>query len=131
MAYLEPSWLSRVVGNRMAVLLAGAPVLAVRGRTSGEWRTVPVNVLDHGGERYVLAPRGETQWVRNLRAAGGGELRRRKHIAPFTAVEVPVEERPELIAEYLRRYRRQPSVTKTFEELPDPADHPMFRILAG
>jgi len=48
----------------------GAPGLAVRGRTSGRWRTVPVNVLELEGQRYLVAPRGETQWARNLRATG-------------------------------------------------------------
>jgi deazaflavin-dependent oxidoreductase (nitroreductase family) len=51
-------------------------VLAVKGRKSGKWRTVPLNMLTHDGHRYLVSPRGETQWVRNLRSAGDGELRR-------------------------------------------------------
>ena len=61
-----------VVGN---VSVWGSRVLAVRGRTTGEMRTTPVNVLAHGGERDLVAPRGVTQWVRNIRAAGEAELR--------------------------------------------------------
>jgi hypothetical protein len=65
------------------------PTLAVRGRSSGEWRTVPVvNVLGRAGQRYLVAPRGDTQWVRNLRATGRGELRRRGWIEPFRATEI-------------------------------------------
>jgi len=47
----------------------------VKGGASGQWRTTPVNLLSHDHHRYLVAPRGETQWVRNLRAVGTGELR--------------------------------------------------------
>jgi deazaflavin-dependent oxidoreductase (nitroreductase family) len=74
--------------------------LAVRGRTSGEWRTVPVNVLELDGQRYLVAPRGDTQWVRNLRATGRGELRWRGRIEPFRATEIPDNEKPRLILDF-------------------------------
>ena len=61
--------------NRVGLSIWGSRVLYVRGRTSGEWRSTPVNVLPYHGQRYLVAPRGQTQWVRNLRAAGSGELR--------------------------------------------------------
>ena len=108
------------------VLGAGRTGLAVRGRRSGRVRVVPVNVLEHGGERYLVSPRGRTEWVRNLRAAGEGELRRRGRRERFRAEEVPVEERPELIAAYRARWDRQ--VGRLFDRLPDPADHPVFRV---
>lgn len=79
--YRAPGWFTRNVFNRLVAFLTmrgvsvlGSRVLAVRGRRSGEWRTTPVNLLDHGGRRYLVSPRGEGQWVRNLRAAGAGEL---------------------------------------------------------
>jgi deazaflavin-dependent oxidoreductase (nitroreductase family) len=104
--------------------------LAVRGRRTGRWRSVPVAVLEHDGGRYLIAPRGQTDWVRNLRAAAGrGRLRRRGHTEEFRAVEVPVAERPAFIEVYLGRYGRYPTVTQTFQDLPDPADHPTFRIV--
>ena len=53
----------------------------MRGRKSGEWRTVPVNLLTIDGTEYLVAPRGETQWVRNIRVAGGGELRVGRKVA--------------------------------------------------
>ncbi len=60
---LRPSWFARVVGNRMAVLLnPTVRVLSVRGRTSGRWRSVAVVVLEHAGQRYLLAPSGNTDW---------------------------------------------------------------------
>src|SRR6185312_5175542 len=74
--YRAPGWFTRNVFNRLVAFLTrqgisvlGSRVLAVRGRKSGEWRTTPVNLLDHDGHRYLVAPRGEAQWVRNLRVA--------------------------------------------------------------
>jgi deazaflavin-dependent oxidoreductase (nitroreductase family) len=98
----------------------------VRGRTSGEWRTVPVNVLELDGQRYLVAPRGDTQWVRNLRATGRGELRWRGRIEPFRATKIPDNEKPRLIEAYLGR--RGSQVKGYFNALPSPADHPVFRI---
>lgn len=86
------------------VSLLGSRVLAVRGRRSGEMRTIVVNLFDHAGERYLLAPRGHTQWVRNLRAAGGGELRLGRRVERFAAVEVADPDKPPLIRRYLRTW---------------------------
>ena len=104
-------------------------VLSVPGRTTGRWHSAPVAVLEYEGGPYLIAAYGHTQWARNLRASGAGRLtRRRRRPEPFTAVEVPPGERPPLIAEYLRRFGPLPTVEKTFRALPDPADHPTFRI---
>jgi deazaflavin-dependent oxidoreductase (nitroreductase family) len=124
--YLRPGrFLSRIL-NPLLVRLGLVPTLAVRGRRSGRWRTVPVNVLELDGARYLIAPRGETDWVRNLRAAGGGELRRGSRSEAFRAVEVPDEEKPPLIGAYLERWGYQ--VKGQFDALPDPSDHPVFRV---
>ena len=80
--YVKPGSLTVNVFNRTVQALTragisvmGSRVLYVRGRTSGEWRSTPVNLLTLDGDRFLVAPRGQTQWVRNLRVAGGGELR--------------------------------------------------------
>ena len=86
------------------VSLAGSRVLAVRGRKSGETRTTVVNLFTHEGERYLLAPRGHTQWVRNLRAAGEGELRLGRRAERFVPVEVADADKPPLIRIYLRKW---------------------------
>ena len=83
----------------------GSRLLAVRGRRSGEWRTVPVNPLVHDGGRYLVAPRGHTQWVRNLRVAGGGELRLGRRVEAFTATELADADKPPVLREYLRRWK--------------------------
>jgi deazaflavin-dependent oxidoreductase (nitroreductase family) len=90
---------------RLGISVWGARVLAVRGRTSGQWRTTPVNLLSLGGERYLVAPRGQTQWVRNVRAAGGGELRVGRRAEAFTATELADEEKPDVLRAYLKRWK--------------------------
>jgi hypothetical protein len=85
-------------------------------------------VLELDGQRYLMAVRGETEWVRNLRAAGGGELRRRGKVEPFRVAEeiTDPDVRARIIGAYLDRWGRQ--VKAQFEKLPDPADHPVFRV---
>ena len=124
--YLKPGWLISRVVNPLLMRFGAVPTLQVRGRRTGRWRSVPVNVLELDGERYLVAPRGETDWVRNIRAAGGGRLHYGRRTEPFTALEVPDEEKPQVIAAYLARWGHQ--VRSQFEALPDPADHPVFRI---
>jgi deazaflavin-dependent oxidoreductase (nitroreductase family) len=86
------------------ISLLGSRVLAVRGRRSGAVRTTVVNLFTHEGERYLLAPRGHTQWVRNLRAAGEGELRLGRRRERFVPVEVADADKPPLIRLYLRKW---------------------------
>jgi deazaflavin-dependent oxidoreductase (nitroreductase family) len=124
--YLRPGWLTSRVVNPLLMRLGIVPTLAVRGRVSGEWRTVPVNVLELEGHRYLVAPRGDTEWVRNLRAAGQGELRRRARVDAFRATELPDAEKPRIIEAYLARWGYQ--VNRYFAALPKPEDHPVFRM---
>lgn len=92
--------------TRMGVSVYGSRVLAVRGRKSGEWRTTPVNPLTLAdGARYLVAPRGNTQWVRNLRAVGTGELHIGRKVEPFTATEVADDDKPAILRAYLKRWK--------------------------
>ncbi len=109
--YLEPGWFTRNVFNRtiagltrVGISVAGSSVLRVRGRSSGEWRTTPVNVLTLDGTRYLIAPRGTTQWVRNLRVAGSGELQVGRRVRPFTASELADDAKLPVLREYLRKW---------------------------
>jgi len=110
MRYVEPSFGTRLFNAvvaflaRLGVSVYGSRTLAVRGRRTGAWQTVPVNVLEHEGARYLVAPRGETQWVRNVRAAGGGELRLGSAREAFRAHELGDAEKPALLRAYLRRW---------------------------
>lgn len=124
--YLKPGFFVSRIVNPLLMKLRLVPTLAVRGRTSGEWRTVPVNVLEMDGARYLVAPRGDTQWVRNLRAAGTGELRIKGRTEAFSATEVADPDQQPIIDAYLARWGSQ--VKSQFADLPDAKDHPVFRI---
>jgi len=108
--YVKPGAADRLFNGavagltRLGLSVYGSRVLAVRGRKSGEWRTVPVNLLEHEGVRYLVAPRGETQWVRNLRASGQGELRVGRRREPFHARELRDAEKPPVLRAYLRKW---------------------------
>ncbi|HEV7732248.1 MAG TPA: nitroreductase/quinone reductase family protein [Candidatus Binatia bacterium] len=108
--YLAPTgvarWFNRLVGalGRYGVSLYGAQNLAVRGRSSGEWRVVPVNPLPLDGERYLVAPRGVTQWVRNVRAGGAVELRLGKRHQPIRITELGDDAKPPVLRAYLRKW---------------------------
>lgn len=108
---------NRVVGflTRIGLPLAGSRVLAVRGRSSGEWRTTPVNPLRVGGEVYLVSPRGHGQWVKNLRVAGSGELRVRGRATPFTATEVDDAAKPPILRAYLKAWAWE--VGRFFEDV--------------
>ncbi len=128
MAYLKPPLFQRRVFNPLAMRfgIGGAVTLVVPGRRTGHLEKVPVIPVEHDGARYLVSTRGESNWVRNLRAAGGkGELWSRAANEPFRATEVPVDERPPIIAAY--RSAAGKIVDAYFAKLPDPVDHPVFR----
>ena len=109
--YQAPGRLTRRVMNplvagltRLGVPLAGSAVLGVRGRRSGEVRTTPVNPLTLDGRRYLVAARGHTQWVRNLRVAGEAELRVGRRTETVRAVELADTEKVPVLRAYLRAW---------------------------
>ena len=140
--YLRPRRHDRIFNTAVAaftragISIWGSRILAVRGRTSGEWRTTPVNPLTFEGKRYLVSPRGNTQWVRNLRAAGAGELRVGRRTERFTAAELPDSGKPAVLRSYLRRWRFE--VGMFFQGVGPNApesrlaeiarDHPVFEI---
>jgi len=135
--YLEPSWFTRHVFNQLVVLLTrlglsvrGSRELRVRGRTSGEWRKNPVNLLHHDGERYLVAPRGRTQWVRNLEAAGTGELRVGRRVEEFRATAVADADKVDILRDYLHHWKMEVGVF--FDGVgPDSSDAELAAIAPG
>jgi deazaflavin-dependent oxidoreductase (nitroreductase family) len=116
--------------TRMGVSVKGSRVLYVRGRSSGEWRTTPVNPLHLNGATYLVAPRGHTQWVRNMRVAGGGELHVGKRTEVFTATEVADADKPEILRAYLRNWKWE--VGMFFDGVtPDASDAQLLAIAPG
>ena len=141
--YQRPGWFTSHVFNpivagltRAGISVWGSRVLEVRGRKSGEPRRNPVNLLTVDGQRYLVAPRGHTQWVRNLRASGEGRLLLGRRGERFTATELTDDEKPPLLRAYLERWRMETGVffggvgpDSPAEELRRIApDHPVFRI---
>jgi deazaflavin-dependent oxidoreductase (nitroreductase family) len=124
--------------TRLGVSVAGSRVLEVRGRKSGEPRHTPVNLLTVDGTRYLVAPRGHTQWVRNLRARGEGRLLLGRRAESFTATELADEDKPALLRAYLQRWKWEVGAffggvgpDSPDDELRRIApDHPIFRISA-
>ena len=134
--YLKPGVWTRMFNTlpsvlaRLGISVYGSRVLAVRGRSSGEWRAVPVNLLEVGAARYLLAPRGETQWVRNLRARSGGELRLGTRVESFRAVEVRDDLKPPILRAYLKKWEFE--VKMFFDGVgPDATDADLRRIAPG
>jgi deazaflavin-dependent oxidoreductase (nitroreductase family) len=141
--FQEPGWFTKNVFNRMVaaatrvgISVAGSRVLEVKGRKSGEWRRTPVNLLELEGDRYLVAPRGNTQWVRNMRAAGGGRLVLGRKVEDFKAAEVPLDQRPALLRAYLKKWKWEVGAffggvgpgASDAELLQIAPDHPAFRI---
>ena len=141
--YVRPGWFTNHVGNPLVALLTraglsvwGSRELRVRGRTSGEWRTTPVNLLTLDGDRYLVAALGVTHWVRNLRAAGQGELRVGRRREAFRATELPDDQKPPILRAYLKRWKAEVGIffggvgaDSSEDDLRRIApDHPVFRI---
>ncbi len=141
--YKAPGRVTRSIVNplisglvKLGVPLKGAGVLSVRGRTTGEWRSVPVNPLSFDGDQFLVAPRGETQWVKNMRAAGGGRIRRGRRTQEFTAVEVEDAEKTPVLRAYLQEWAWEVGAffdgvgaDSSDEQLAAIAlNHPIFRI---
>jgi deazaflavin-dependent oxidoreductase (nitroreductase family) len=141
--YKKPGWFTRTVFNpavalatRLGVSVWGSRILGVRGRKTGEVRETPVNLLTYEGQTYLVAPRGVTQWVRNLRVAGVGTLRLGRRSESFRAQELPDPEKLDVLRAYLRRWKMEVGVffdgvdanSSDQELLRIAPDHPVFRI---
>ncbi len=144
--YVRPDWFTRNVFNRVVAWLTrlgisvyGSRVLAVRGRRSGQWHTTPVNLLEYRGERFLVAPRGVTQWVRNVRAGSEAELRVGSRRERVKLVEIPDTDplKIELLRVYLRKWAFEAGAffegvgaNASDEDLKHIApNHPVFRVL--
>jgi deazaflavin-dependent oxidoreductase (nitroreductase family) len=141
--YQRPGWFTTNVFNRvvagltgLGVSVYGSRVLEVKGRKSGEWRSTPVNLLRYEGQDYLVSPRGQTQWVKNLRASGEGRLRVGRRTQAFTAVEVAEDEKPPLLRAYLKKWKFEVGAffAGVGPDAPDDElqrigpDHPAFRL---
>ena len=141
--YVVPDWFTRNVFNRvvagltrLGVSVWGSRVLEVRGRRSGRPRRTPVNLLTLDGDRYLVAPRGITQWVKNIRASGGGELRLGSNVEQIRVTEIADADKLDILRAYLKKWSWE--VGAFFEGVGADApeselrriapNHPIFRI---
>lgn len=141
--YKEPDFVTNHIFNpavalatKLGLSMRGSRVLSVKGRKSGEWRSTPVNPLKLEGERYLVAPRGTTQWVRNIRVTNEGVLRLGRKRETIHVEEIPDSEKVPILRSYLKHWAFETG--KFFEvanaDVPDSElariapDHPIFRI---
>jgi deazaflavin-dependent oxidoreductase (nitroreductase family) len=128
MAYLKPSWFITKVFNRIAMAtgISNSETLTVTKRGSKEPQNIPVVTVDVGDTRYLVSTRGESQWVKNVRANPTVTLTNKSGAVTYIARETPVADRPPILTAYQQKAGR--AVDGYFRKLPDPADHPVFAL---
>jgi hypothetical protein len=131
MAYLKPPWFTVRVFNRIAMAtgVSNTETLTVTKRGSGESQQIPVVTVDVGSTRYLVSTRGESQWVKNVRANPNVTLTGKSGTATYVTRETSTSERPPILIAYQKKAGR--AVVGYFRKLPDPADHPVFALTAA
>jgi deazaflavin-dependent oxidoreductase (nitroreductase family) len=112
-SFRAPSTVERVF-NRVFGFVVGLGLgfsynylLQVRGRKSGKIYSTPIDLLELGGKRFLVAPRGHTQWVRNAEAAGEVTLKKGSKRQEFGLRALSDQEKPEILKAYLDQFRRE------------------------
>jgi deazaflavin-dependent oxidoreductase (nitroreductase family) len=111
--FRAPSALERAF-NRVFGFLVGLGLgfsynylLQVRGRKSGKLYSTPIDLLELRGKRFLVAPRGRTQWVRNAESAGEVTLKKGRTRERFKLRPVPDADKPEILKAYLDNFKRE------------------------
>jgi hypothetical protein len=140
--YHKPSGLVKMMNGvfgwlgAMGLMPGGTVQLQVKGRHSGQMRSVAVTWVEHEGQRYLVAPRGNTEWARNVQAAGGEAVLKRRKTEKVRLEGIPVDQRAPIIKAYLkktalvtkREFGIEPDAPmEEFERIAP--DHPVFRIV--
>jgi F420H(2)-dependent quinone reductase len=129
-----PRWIVslNIAALRLGLKVGSQHLLSIPGRRSGKLRSTPVSIVTVGGLRYVVAAFSEVDWVKNARAAGEGVLSRGRIRERVRIVELPVEERPTVLVQFLSQV---PGGVRFFGLSSDPdvivtqADrYPVFRL---
>lgn len=120
MAYLKPSWFTAKVFNPFAMTIGMGETLTITRRRSRRPQQLPVIPVDVDGSRYVVSTRGESEWVKNLRADPNATIGDTEYVAR----EIPEADRQRIITAYREKAGR--SVEGYFRKLPREADHPVF-----
>jgi hypothetical protein len=128
MAYLKPPWFTAKVFNRIAMAtgISNTETLTVIKRGSKEQQHIPVVTVSLDGTRYLVSTRGESQWVKNVRANPTVTLTTKTGAATYHVHETPTPQRQPSLTAYQKKAGR--AVDGYFRKLPDPADHPVFAL---
>jgi deazaflavin-dependent oxidoreductase (nitroreductase family) len=128
MAYLKPPWFTAKIFNpiAMATGLADTETLTVMKRGSKEPQKIPVLTVDVDGTRYLVSTRGESQWVKNVRANPSVSITNKSGATGYTASEIPEQDRQRILIAYREKAGR--TVEGYFRKLPHEADHPVFAL---
>ena len=117
--------------TKLGLSLMGSRVLSVQGRKSGEWRSTPVNLLVIDGQRYLVAPRGHTQWVKNLRASGAGRLQLGRKVETFHAEELADADKIPALRLYLKKWAWEVGTFFSGDVTKDSPDEVLHHIAPG
>jgi deazaflavin-dependent oxidoreductase (nitroreductase family) len=128
MAYLKPPWFTAKVFNKIAMAtgISGSETLTITTRISKQPQQIPVLTVDVDGIKHLVSTRGESQWVKNLRANPHATLTNRDGAAEYVASEIPVDQRERVLQAY--RVKGGKAVEGYFSKLPAPVDHPVFTL---
>jgi deazaflavin-dependent oxidoreductase (nitroreductase family) len=128
MAYLKPPWFTVKIFNRIAMAtgLSDSETLTVTKRGSAEPQKVPVITVDVGNAKYLVSTRGESQWVKNVRANPNVTISTKSGTVDYLAEEVPEQDRQAILTAY--REKAGKMVDGYFRRLPLEADHPVFAL---
>jgi deazaflavin-dependent oxidoreductase (nitroreductase family) len=128
MAYLKPPWFTAKIFNRIAMAtgISNSETLTVTKRGSGEPQNIPVVTVELGGTKYLVSTRGESQWVKNVRANPNVTVSNKSGAKKYLAHETAVSERQPILTAYQQKAGKV--VEGYFRKLPEPADHPVFAL---
>ena len=128
MAYLKPPWFTAKIFNRIAMAtgMSNVETLSLTKRSTKEVQKIPVVTVEVDGVRYLVSTRGESQWVKNVRANPQVSIATKVGTVRYVAAETPVQDRRTILDAY--KVKAGKAVEGYFEKLPDPADHPVFAL---
>jgi deazaflavin-dependent oxidoreductase (nitroreductase family) len=128
MAYLKPPWFTVKIFNKIAMAtgVSDSETLTVTKRGSKEPQKVPVITVDVGNAKYLVSTRGESQWVKNVRANANVTISTKSGTTDYLAEEVPEQDRQAILTAY--REKAGKMVDGYFRRLPLEADHPVFAL---
>ena len=131
--FREPTGVEKIF-NRVFGFLVGLGLgfshnylLEVRGRKSGKLYSTPVDLLELDGKRYLVAPRGRTQWVRNAEAAGEVTLKKGSSRQKFHLRPLPDADKPQILKAYLDNFKRE---VQTYFPIPAGSPEESFVAIA-